>query len=189
MKTKLTELEGCALGLIWESGSCSIYAVRKVFMNSPNPYWSGSAGAIYPLVRRLEGRGLLGSREGYTGERRRILYVLTAAGLRSLRAWLGPRLPDWSVTIPVDPLRARIRFLGALKRQERAAFLANAERQLVAQIKDARTKYRSHDPGQDPFRYLVPRGVAMIAQARLAWIREAARLLCPERKAQRTADG
>lgn len=178
MATKMTELEGCTLGLIWETGTSTIYAVRKVFENSPNPYWSGSAGAIYPLVRRLEDRDLVRAREDYTGQRRRVLYELTAKGLRSFRRWLGPRAPDWSVTIPVDPLRSRIRFLGALKPSDRAEFLANAERHLKAQIKEARTRFKSFDPGEDPYRYLVPRGVAITAQARLTWIREAMELLC-----------
>ena len=178
MKKKLTELEGCVLGLILEMDTCTTYAIRKVFQRSPNPYWSGSAGAIYPLVRRLKQRNLVRSREDYTGQRRRDLYELTAEGMRSFRSWLGPRVPDWSVTIPVDPLRTRVRFLAALKPSERAEFLANARQQLLAQIKDAETEFKSFDPTEDPYRYLVARGVAKIAQARLTWIKEATELVC-----------
>ncbi len=178
MKKTLTELEGCVLGLIWEMDACTTYAARKVFQKSPNPYWSGSAGAIYPLVRRLEKRNLVRASEDYTGRRRRDLYALTAEGLRSFRSWLGPHIPDWSVTIPVDPLRTHVRFLGALKPSGRAEFLANARRLLVKQIKDAKTEFKSFDPQEDPYRYLAARGVAKVAQARLKWIEEATELLC-----------
>ncbi|MDH3215155.1 MAG: PadR family transcriptional regulator [Candidatus Krumholzibacteria bacterium] len=178
MATKLTELEGCVLGLVWEMGTCTTYAIRKVFQRSPNPYWSGSAGAIYPLVRRLESSGLLRAREDYTGQRRRDLYEVTARGLRELRSWVGPRVLDWSVSIPVDLLRTRIRFLGVLKSPERAEFLANAEQQLLRQIREAEKECRSLEATKEPYPYLVARGVAKIARARLSWIREATALLC-----------
>ena len=177
MAIKLTELEGCVLGLIWERGTCTTYAVRKVFLNSPNPYWSGSAGAIYPLARRLENRGLVRAREDYAGKKRRVLYDLTPKGMDSFQLWLGPAVPDWSFTIPVDPLRTRVRFLGALSQPDRAEFLALARQQLIVQIKDAETAFNSFDKKVDPYRYLVARGVASIAQARLAWIEEVTNLL------------
>src|SRR5262245_13459166 len=46
----LTELEGTALGVIWAGQPCTPYRVRRVFLDSPSPSWSGSAGAIYPLI-------------------------------------------------------------------------------------------------------------------------------------------
>jgi DNA-binding PadR family transcriptional regulator len=52
-------LEGCVLGILWERGPCTAYAARKVLRESPSPYWSGSAGAVYPLLARLEGRRLV----------------------------------------------------------------------------------------------------------------------------------
>ncbi len=177
MATNLTELEGCTLGLIWEKGPCTPYAVRKVYQASPNPHWSGSAGAIYPLVRRLEEKGLARSKEAYTGERRRVLYNVTDEGLRALRSWLGPDVPPWSVAIPVDPLRTRIRFLGALNPSERVVFLENVQQELRTQISEAETKSDSIDKTDEPFRFLMPRGVAMIAKARLAWVEEAMDLI------------
>ncbi len=181
MTSKVTELEGCVLGIVWEMDSCTPYAIRKVFQGSPNPHWSGSAGAIYPLVRRLESGGLLRVREDYTGQRRRELYKLTAKGLCALRSWVGPEVSDWSVTIPVDPLRLRVRFLGVLQSSRRTEFLAHAEHQLLVQIKEAEKECRSLDAEKDPFSYLLARGVAKIARARLAWIREATELLVERR--------
>ncbi len=177
MSNKVTELEGCVLGIVWELDSCTPYAIRKVFQGSPNPYWSGSAGAIYPLVRRLEIAGLLRMREGYTGARRRELYRITAKGLRVLKSWVGPVVSDWSVSIPVDPLRLRVRFLGVLESSRRIEFLEHAEEELLVQIKEAEREYKAMDAQKEPYLYLQSRGVARIARARLAWIREAKVLL------------
>jgi hypothetical protein len=41
-------MEGAVLGLMWASPGTA-YEVRRVMQHSPNPSWSGSAGAIYPL--------------------------------------------------------------------------------------------------------------------------------------------
>ena len=51
-RTDTTELEAAVLGVVWQDGPCTPYAIRQHFLESPAPRWSGSAGAIYPLVRR-----------------------------------------------------------------------------------------------------------------------------------------
>jgi hypothetical protein len=106
-----------------------------------------------------------------------VLYHLTQSGFDALRTWLGPEIPAWSVTIPVDPLRTRVRFLGALEPADRVTFLRAADRALAVQIEDAEREAGRFDPGQNPYAYLVPRGVASVARARREWIREAADLL------------
>jgi DNA-binding PadR family transcriptional regulator len=55
----LTELEGSVLGMIGVKGPCTPYALRREFLDSPSQYWSASSGAVYPLVLRLEERGLI----------------------------------------------------------------------------------------------------------------------------------
>jgi len=45
-----------------------------------------SAGTLYPLLHRLERRGLLASRSERSGRRTRRLYKLTPAGRRSLKS-------------------------------------------------------------------------------------------------------
>src|SRR4051812_11643127 len=93
----LTELEGAVLGTIKQKGPCTPYAVRREFRSSPTPYWSGRAGAIYPVVARLARRGLVRA-VGPPGDGRGgVVYAVTAAGDRALRRWLGP---------PFSPLTA-----------------------------------------------------------------------------------
>ena len=121
-----TELEGCVLGIVWERGPCTAYVIRTVFLESLSPYWSGSAGSIYPLVARLEARGLVAARVEPRGGRSRKELSITPEGVAALHAWLRP-LPEWTGSVPVDPVRTRMFFLGALPPEEQEAFVADAE--------------------------------------------------------------
>src|SRR5262249_55003786 len=116
----ITELEGCVLGVLWAEGPCTAYVVRQQFRTSPSPHWSGSAGAIYPLLSRLEQRRLVQSNAAHTGRRASKLYHVTTQGCRALRRWIGPKVSEWVAGVPADPLRTRLRFLGALSPRARA---------------------------------------------------------------------
>src|SRR5215510_939473 len=118
----LSELEGCVLGHLWKHGPSTAYSIRKEMLDSPSSHWSGSAGAIYPLLERLERRGLVVSRQAARGDRRVCSYGQTSLGSRHFLRWLGPPLEREVVSIAVDPLRTRIHFLGALTPRRRAAF-------------------------------------------------------------------
>src|SRR5882724_11662398 len=104
IKRNLSELEGAVLGHVWANGPCTAYFIRRIFLDPQSPYWSGSAGAIYPLVKRLGAGGLIRSIEQMTGLKPSKGYVLTAAGRKSLHGWLRP-LKDLVVGAPPDPLR------------------------------------------------------------------------------------
>jgi len=121
-----SELEGFVLGLVWQLGPCSPYEVRRQMRASPSSQWSASAGAMYPLIRRLESLGLVRSKARRTGKRERREYELTARGLVALRTWVGPPLAPEAVTVAHDPLRSRARFLGVLGPTERTAWVAAA---------------------------------------------------------------
>src|SRR5580704_15057131 len=124
--TPLSEIEACVLALVSVDGPATPYAIRKVFLDSPNPQWSGSAGTIYPLIERLLRRKLIRSKLCLTGKRRGHQISLTAAGSRALRLWLALPVPEWVAGVPPDPLRTRVRFLGAIGSNQRTAFLQNA---------------------------------------------------------------
>jgi DNA-binding PadR family transcriptional regulator len=166
----LTELEGCVLAYVWEKGSCTAYVLRQEFLRSPSPHWSGSAGAIYPLVQRLARERLLRSENRSTGRRRSKCYALTPAGLAQFLRWLGPPLTDKTAGLPMDPLRTRLRFLGALSAKQRAAFLANAEAKLVRDLVRLEKEYE--DPPEGPYDALAGRGAVAMMRARLEWIRQ-----------------
>jgi DNA-binding PadR family transcriptional regulator len=121
-----SELECFVLGVVWQLGPSSPYDVRRHVQASPSTQWSASAGAIYPLMRRLERARLLSARAERSGNRRRREYRITPAGRSALRAWIGPPLAPEAVTVAHDPLRSRARFLGALTPAQQRAWLAAA---------------------------------------------------------------
>jgi PadR family transcriptional regulator AphA len=88
-KNKLSEIEGSVLGLLAVDGPATPYAIRKVFLESPNPQWSGSAGTIYPLIERLLQRKLIRSTICLTGKRRGHRISITPSGSWALKQWLS----------------------------------------------------------------------------------------------------
>ena len=86
-----------------------------MLIDSPSSHWSGSAGAVYPVLERLEARGLVRSRRADTGDREGWSCALTPAGRAALQAWLGPPFGPDVLALEADPLRTRAHFLGALQ--------------------------------------------------------------------------
>lgn len=118
------------LGLVWQLGPVSAYDVRTQMRRSPSTQWSGSAGAIYPLIRRLARLKLLAARREQVGQRARVRYRITGAGLRVLRAWVGPPISKEAVTVSYDPLRSRARFLRVLTEDQKRSWLKAANEAL-----------------------------------------------------------
>lgn len=129
-----TELESCVLGVVWLRGPCTAYVVRQEFAASRSSHWTGSAGSIYPLLRRLEESGLIRARKHAWGRGRRQEFSITPRGLATLRAWIGPPLPPWTAAPAFDPVRTRLTFLMAIPKARRRKFVAAALENLDAEI-------------------------------------------------------
>jgi DNA-binding PadR family transcriptional regulator len=85
----LTDFEQVLLGVI-ASEPRSGYGLKKVFNASPASVYQPSAGALYPALRRLEGRGLLRAENKVSSGRRALrLYHVTEAGRVAHLDWLG----------------------------------------------------------------------------------------------------
>jgi DNA-binding PadR family transcriptional regulator len=164
-----TELESCVLGIVWAWGPCTAYVIRKVFLDSLSPYWSGSAGAIYPLVARLEARGLIAARVEPRGGRSRKELTITPDGLAALRSWLRP-LPEWTGFVPVDPVRTRMFFLGVLSPEEQEAFLADAEAKARAGVEALREEHEEHLRKEEVWEARATRGALLVQAARIEWL-------------------
>jgi len=174
MRATTSEIEGCVLALAWADGPMTPYAIRTEFLNSPNPQWSGSAGTIYPLVRRLKKRGWIRSEVSRKGKRKGNLISLTAAGRGVLRRWLCVPLQDWVAGVPPDPLRTRVRFLGALRVKEQRAFVREAARRTEEQRQIVERDCRSKRTA-DAFTSLTARGALLSMEARCAFVDEVAK--------------
>jgi len=171
MSSNISEMEGAVLGLIWANPGTP-YEVRRMMQRSPNPSWSGSAGAIYPLFQRLERRGLVVARRIRTGEREGTLYSVSKDGKRTLERWIGPPLSRTTIGVPVDPLRTRARFLGILSNNERKRLLEEAIAQLQQHITIIRADCRKRKASGDVFSYFTARGALLSCNARLRWLIE-----------------
>ena len=161
------------LGTVWRLGPCSAYQVRKRFQESPSSHWSGSAGAIYPLMRRLDAAGLLRSRPTEDGRRTRH-YELTAAGQRALRKWLLPPVPDQDIAHEYNPIRLRLFFIDALEAEEQRGFVNHVLAELRARKEAVEVDCRERKRSGDRVGYLAARGALLALRARIAWLDEVA---------------
>ncbi len=88
MKTADSRLELVVLAVL-DAGPLHGYGLKAEIARRTDGAIDPAAGTLYPLLNRLEARGLLAA--GPRRDRRRRAYELTAAG----RAALGRRLADW----------------------------------------------------------------------------------------------
>ena len=169
---KLTDLEAAVLGVIWRDGPCTPYAIRQHFQGSPSPRWSGSAGAIYPLVRRLEQKQLVTSAPGKRGKRAQRDYRISRDGARIFRKWL--RNPDTSTDLALvhDPLRTRILFLSALTSEQSREFVERSLIDLQHQASKIKKELKQLSDADDRCRYLGARNAMLLTKARIQWLEE-----------------
>jgi DNA-binding PadR family transcriptional regulator len=117
----LTDLEGAVLAEIAARGTATSYLVARAFAASPSEYWSGSAGAVYPLIKRLAARGLLTAHADADGKRPRQDYRITGQGRTALEDWLLDA--HRAAGMGFDPLRTRLVHLHLVSPAQRKAFL------------------------------------------------------------------
>jgi DNA-binding PadR family transcriptional regulator len=165
-----SELECFVLGVVWQLGPCSAYELRVHMARSPSTQWSGSAGAIYPLVRRLEKQRLLASKKTWNGRRASRLYRITPAGRRVLRRWIGPPLSPAAVTVSYDPLRSRARFLSLASPADREAWIVAAGRALDQVEARVRAWEAEFAQGVEPFAVGLTQSGELDVAARRKWL-------------------
>lgn len=121
----LTDLEGAVLAEIAKRGVATSYVVARTFADSPSEYWSGSAGAVYPLTKRLAARGMLTAVADADGKRSRLDYRLTDKGRAAMEAWLldGER----AAGMGFDPLRTRLVYLDLVSPEKRKQLLGDVQ--------------------------------------------------------------
>jgi DNA-binding PadR family transcriptional regulator len=162
-KRQLTELEGAALSVIERLKACTPYQVRQAFLTSPSTEWSGSAGAVYPAIRRLKAAGLLAAKPAKDA-RRTVHYRLSALGVAALAGWLCD--VGRATGLGLDPFRTRAPLWGGLPTREAVAF----RRQLIRALKAERAALRNKLAAPDePDRAAMELCLAL-QDMRLAWL-------------------
>lgn len=172
-----TELEHIIMGVVFLKQPCTPYAVRAVFRGSLSARWTSSAGSIYPAMERLHRQGLLTTRARRGDGRNARLYRLSAKGNRALQTWLAPPLPDASELIPNDPLRVRLRFLGALPKPKARATIREARSKLKALRDETKRQAQLSHRSGNLFQALTHRAAELTIDAQLQWLAEASAAL------------
>lgn len=182
MRTKPTErttLEYALLGLIREVPRTG-YELRKIFVETAMAGYSGSPGAIYPALRRLEAGGLIAgiARPGGPGRPGRE-FRLTPAGEAVLQAWLARPVTRDDVALRLDALMLRFAFLGFADSPDRTLeFLESMEAELEAFHSELEDQLEAIRSAPLHARLALEAGISSIAD-RLRWTRNVRARLTP----------
>lgn len=127
--TRVNPTEFAILGLL-ANGPRSGYDIKKEVEERLSHFWSESFGHIYPMLRRLHGKGFVEKRvEPQDGKPDRKVYSLTVAGREALEAWFAePPAPQR----PRNELLLRL-FLGRHARPEHLVRDVCAQREAFEQ--------------------------------------------------------
>src|SRR6266851_8448210 len=98
---------------------------------------------------------------------------VTPSGSWALEQWLSVAIPEWVAGVPPDPLRTRVRFLGAMSANQQRAFLLNAHQRAQAHLRVVESDCERRRP-KGGFQYLIARGALLSMQSRCAFLQEVA---------------
>ena len=168
---RLSHLAYIALGVVSEEQPCTAYAVMREFQVSASTYFSGSAGAIYPLLKRLDAAGLVKARKSKAGSRTRRHYTLTEAGKKALKGWLCAPIPGEDVDFTVDLLRTRVLFFDALGKRDKQKFVANARELLTERIEKRKARLSALRGSANRYDRLAGKSVVIADEGRLKWLK------------------
>ena len=166
---RLSHLAYIALGVICEEQPCTGYAVMRSFRQSASSYFSGSAGAIYPLLRRLEKAHLIEAKRTRAGSRTRKHYSVTSGGKRQFKKWLSAPLPDEDVSFTVDLLRTRVIFFDFLTKGQRSKLGAHARKKVLARIEERQASLEEASEA-NRFQCMAMKSALIAETARLEWL-------------------
>ena len=138
----LTELEGAVLSEIHHRGHRTAFQVRRAFQVSPSVEWSGSAGAVYPAIRRLIDAGLLRATAITTGRRGEAL-DLTEPGSAALDSWIAD--PVRAIGVGMDPFRLRAGLWKTLGPERRRSALIEIRSGIERDLERLRDQFATQD--------------------------------------------
>lgn len=161
MTDATSELEGAILAEIHHRGCRTAFQVRRAFQLSPSSEWSGSAGAVYPAIRRMTQAGLIRTAPLPGGRRARSL-ELTQRGVDALTAWTCD--VDRACGAGLDPFRLRSGLWRELRPSQRRKVLT----QLQTTLRSALASIPRNDV--DGVERARDELAALLQETRLAWI-------------------
>lgn len=167
----LTELEGAVLSVLSRKQPLTAYGVRKEFEASATHSWSASAGAIYPLVRRLVVAELISeSLDADDGRGTRKLQV-TDKGNQALCEWVMETQAGILSAGP-DPIRTRSFALATLPPEQQMRVLQDWRCATVERLEATVRQIARFEVEGDFTAAMATRGGELEERARIQWIDE-----------------
>lgn len=161
----LTELEGAVLSEIHHRQNRTAFRVRRAFQTSPSIEWSGSAGAVYPAIRRLVEAGLIESTPIETGNKGSHL-SLSPEGVAAVEDWICD--PVRATSVGVDPFRLRAGLWATLD----AGTRADALRRLRLAVEEELQRLRVSLDALDPVERARSEWSIQLQAMRLRWLED-----------------
>ncbi len=142
-KHVLTEIEGAILSEIAHRGQKTAFQVRRAFQSSPSIEWSGSAGSVYPAVKRLREKGLIEATP--TGDAKSTMHLsLSKIGETALMDWSTD--PQRSTSVGIDPFRLRSGIWTTFPKTRRRQLFARLADRTAAEIASLEEEIGAADP-------------------------------------------
>lgn len=131
------------------------YEIKALVDKSTRFFWAASYGQIYPELKSLAAAGLVEGADVPTGERKRTVYAITAAGEAALRDWL--RRPPRTYETRDEGL-LKLFFAGALPREEAVEILRSMREHRAGLVERLRGIEPKALEKKDPYPLMVLRG-------------------------------
>jgi DNA-binding PadR family transcriptional regulator len=162
---RLNDHEGIFLSLVRRLQPTTAYQVAKVYERSPVTNYKTHKGKIYPIIARLEARGLLEKRQ-VAGDRRGTEEIsCTTAGEGALREWVMH--DDPSHLLIDDPLRMKVQTFDLLSDAERLTWISTTRDLLLRKLAEVEDYGRSVDL---PFKDFVHDNAVRSIRTRMDWL-------------------
>lgn len=175
MLPMLSELEGAILSEVCSRGPQTAFKVRRSFAISPALEWRGSAGAVYPAIRRLEKAKLLGGKAQRDGRGTRLLSI-TAKGRAALTAWACDETR--AISVGIDPFRLRAGIWQSFPVARQREVLARLRAAIVEDLRALRSYVRHDDAVEKASLALAIK----LQESRLQWLEGLANSLGARRR-------
>ena len=172
----MTTLAYALLGLIQRT-PLSGYALMRTFQTTPMGQYSGSPGAVYPALRKLETAKLIrGQIQERSSLRPRRVYRLTPRGRTALRRWLEPEVAPEDVERREPELMLRFALMeGVVPEEDVRRFLTSFARAIDQYIE--RLEPFLEAPGMSTHSTLALEGGLDGLRGRATWARRALRVV------------
>lgn len=155
------------------------YDLRKIFTTTPMGHFSTSPGAVYPALRRLEGKKLIRGKVINKGTLRpKQTFVITPAGMACLKEVLSQPVTADEVTWRLDGLMLRFAFMGRiLGRRATIQFLTELAGRIAEHVRELKRHLETNRKTMpETAAFAVEHGIISY-QATLQWARSVVKKL------------